>query len=313
MAMASLPDYDPNNPVNALEKDRLNRMTAGVFEMGSTFKLFTTAMALDSGLVELNDHFDATHPLRVGGFTIRDFHGKRRVLSVPEIFIYSSNIGTAKMADVVGIERHREFLLRTGLLGRMQTELPEVALPTEPREWKKLNSITISFGHGVATTPIQTAVAAAAMLNGGKFLPPTFLKRSWEEANALATQVISPATSAKIRYLMRLNVEKGSGRRAEVPGYYVGGKTGTAEKVVNGRYANDKRFNTFIAGFPANDPEYIVLVVLDEPKPEREGIGATSGLNTAPMVANIIRRAAPLLGVEPDFGHEGEALLVSYQ
>jgi cell division protein FtsI (penicillin-binding protein 3) len=151
------------------------------------------------------------------------------------------------------------------------------------------------------------------MVNGGKLFPPTFLPRTEEEANAVATQVISPETSAKIRYLMRLNVEKGSGSRAEVPGYYVGGKTGTAEKVVNGRYSNDKRFNAFVAQFPANDPDYVVLVVLDEPKPEREGIGATSGLNTAPTVGNIIRRAAPLLGVEPDFGHEGEALLVSYQ
>lgn len=313
MAMASLPDYDPNNPYNALEKDRLNRMSAGVFEMGSTFKLFTTAMALDSELVDLDDHFDASKPLRIGGFTINDFHGKRRVLSVPEVFIYSSNIGTAKMADVVGIKGHRQFLKRMGLLDRMETELPEVAHPTEPREWKKLHSITISYGHGVATTPLQTAMAAVATVNGGKLFPPTFLPRTEEEANAIATQVISPETSAKVRYLMRLNVEKGSGRRAEVPGYYVGGKTGTAEKVVNGRYAHDKRFNAFIAQFPANDPDYVVLVMLDEPKPEREGIGATSGLNTAPTVGNIIRRAAPLLGVEPDFGHEGEALLVSYQ
>lgn len=313
MAMASLPDYDPNNPHNALEKDRLNRMSAGVFEMGSTFKLFTTAMALDSGLVSIDDRFDATRPLRFGRFTINDFHGKHRVLSVPEIFIYSSNIGTAKMADVVGIEGHREFLKRIGLLNRLETELPEVAHPTEPREWKKLNSITISYGHGMATTPLQTAVAAAAMLNGGKLMPPTFLPRSQEEAQAVARQVISPETSAQMRYLFRLNAEKGSGRRARVEGYSVGGKTGTAEKVVNGRYSSDARFNAFIAGFPADDPDYVVLVVIDEPKPERPGIGATAGLNAAPTVANIIRRAAPILGVQPDFGHESEALLVSYQ
>lgn len=313
MAMASLPDYDPNNPHNALEKDRLNRMSAGVFEMGSTFKLFTTAMALDSGLVSIDDRFDATRPLRFGRFTINDFHGKHRVLSVPEIFIYSSNIGTAKMADVVGIEGHREFLKRIGLLNRLETELPEVAHLTEPREWKKLNSITISYGHGMATTPLQTAVAAAAMLNGGKLMPPTFLPRSQEEAQAVAKQVISPETSAQMRYLFRLNAEKGSGRRARVEGYNVGGKTGTAEKVVNGRYSSDARFNAFIAGFPADDPDYVVLVVIDEPKPERPGIGATAGLNAAPTVANIIRRAAPILGVQPDFGHESEALLVSYQ
>ncbi|MFC6490516.1 peptidoglycan D,D-transpeptidase FtsI family protein [Nitratireductor sp. GCM10026969] len=313
MAMASLPDYDPNNPYNALEKDRLNRMSAGVFEMGSTFKLFTTAMALDSRKVTLNDSFDASRPLRFGRFTINDFHGKRRVLSVPEIFIYSSNIGTAKMADVVGIEGHRAFLKRVGLLDRMPTELPEVARPTEPAEWKKLNSITISYGHGMATTPLQTAAAAAAMLNGGKLIPPTFLPRSEEEAVAVAEQVIAPETSAKMRYLFRLNVEKGSGGRAEVPGYYVGGKTGTAEKVVNGRYSRDKRFNAFVAGFPADDPDYLVLVILDEPKPEEGKYYATAGMNAAPTVHNIIRRAAPILGVEPDFGHEAEALLVSYQ
>ncbi|KFB09689.1 Penicillin-binding protein, transpeptidase [Nitratireductor basaltis] len=313
VAMASVPDFDPNNPHNALDKDRLNRMSAGVFEMGSTFKVFTTAMALDSGLVSINDSFDATRPLRFGRFTINDFHGKRRVLSVPEVFIYSSNIGTAKMADVVGIEGHREFLKRIGLLDKMDTELPEVARPTEPAEWKKLNSVTISYGHGMATTPLQTAVAGAAMINGGKLIPPTFLKRSEEEAMAVATQVISERTSQQMRYLFRLNAEKGSGRRADVEGYYVGGKTGTAEKVVNGRYSNNVRFNAFIAGFPINDPDYLVLVIIDEPKPEREGLSATAGLNSAPMVHNIIRRAAPLLGVKPDFGHEAEALLVSTQ
>lgn len=313
VGMASMPDYDPNNPVHALDKDRLNRMSAGVFEMGSTFKMFTTAMALDSGLVNINDRFDASRPLRIGGFTINDFHGKRRVLSVPEIFIYSSNIGTAKMADVVGIEGHREFLKRVGLLDRLPTELPEVAKPTEPKEWKKINSITISYGHGVATTPLQTAVAAAAMVNGGRLLPPSFLPRSEAEADEIAKQVISPETSKLMRYLFRYNAEKGSGRNADVEGYYVGGKTGTAEKVVNGRYSNDTRFNAFIAAFPADDPDYVVLVFIDEPKPEREGIGATAGLNAAPTVHNIIRRSAPLLGVKPEFGHESGALLVSQQ
>lgn len=316
MGMASLPDYDPNNPVNALEKDRLNRVSAGVFEMGSTFKLFTTAMALNSGLVKITDRFDATRPLRIGGFTINDFHGKRRVLSVPEIFIYSSNIGTAKMADVVGIEGHRNFLKKIGLLTRTPTELPEVAMPTEPKEWKKINSVTISYGHGVATTPLQTAMAAVAMVNGGKLIPPTFLPRSEAEANEIATQVISPKTSSQIRYLFRYNVEKGtggSGSRADVEGYFVGGKTGTAEKVINGRYSNSVRFNAFIGAFPADNPDYVVLTFVDEPKPEREGIGATAGLNAAPMVGNIIRRTATLLGVKPEFSHESKALLVSQQ
>jgi cell division protein FtsI (penicillin-binding protein 3) len=313
LAMASLPDFDPNNPYNAHDKDRLNRMSAGLFEMGSTVKSFTTAMVLDSGKATLESRFDATQPLRIGGHTIRDFHGKGRVLSVPEVFIYSSNIASARMADAVGIEGHREFLKRIGLLDRMRTELPEIAGPTEPKEWKKINSITIAFGHGMSTTPLQTAMAAAALMNGGKLIQPTFLPRSQEQANAAAEQVVSPTTSESMRYLYRLNAQKGSGRRAEVPGFRVGGKTGTAEKVVNGRYANDKRFNAFLAAFPMDDPRFIVLSVVDEPKPEKPGMGATAGLNAAPVVANIIRRAGSLLGVKPEFGHEDEALLVSYQ
>lgn len=312
LAMSSLPDFDPNNPVNALDKDRLNRMSAGVFEMGSTIKSFTTAMALDSGKVTLSSTFDATRPITIGRQTIRDFHGKGRVLTVPEVFIYSSNIGSAREADVVGIEGHREFLKRLGLLDRMQTELPEVARPTEPKVWKKVHSITISFGHGMSTTPLQTAVGAAALMNGGRLMPPTFLPRNEEEAISVSTQVLKPKTSEDMRYLYRLNAEKGSGKRAEVPGYRVGGKTGTAEKVVNGRYSSDKRFNAFLAAFPMDDPEYIVLTVIDEPKPEKPGMAATSGLNAAPTVAAIIRRAAPLLGVQPDFGHEDKPLLVSY-
>ena len=313
VAMASVPDFDPNNPFNAHDKDRLNRMSAGLYEMGSTFKSFTTAMALDSGKVTLESKFDASRPITIGRRTIHDFHGKGRVLSVPEVFIYSSNIGSAREADVVGIEGHREFLHRLGLLDRMQTELPEVAKPTEPKVWQKVHSITIAFGHGVSTTPLQTAVAAAALMNGGYLIEPTFLPRGKEEAMAGAKHVISEQTGEAMRYLYRLNAEKGSGKKAEVPGYRVGGKTGTAEKVVDGHYSNDKRFNAFVAAFPMDDPQYIVLSIIDEPKPEKPGMGATAGSNAAPIAANIIRRSASMLGVKPDFGHENEPTLVSYQ
>ncbi|MEO1140979.1 MAG: penicillin-binding protein 2, partial [Pseudomonadota bacterium] len=241
VAMSSLPDYDPNRPVDALKKDRINRISKGLFEMGSTFKAFTTAMALDSGKVTLNSRFDARKPLRIGGHTINDFHAKRKILSVPEVFIYSSNIGTAKMADVVGLEGHREFLHRIGLLSRIPFELPEVAHPVEPKRWRKIHSVTISYGHGAQTTPLQTAVAGAALINGGKLIQPTLFPRSRAQADDLAKRVISEDTSEEMRYLMRLNVEKGSGKRAEVPGFKVGGKTGTAEKVVNGRYSNKVR------------------------------------------------------------------------
>jgi cell division protein FtsI (penicillin-binding protein 3) len=304
LAMGSIPDFDPNNPFNALEKDRLNRMSAGVYEMGSTIKTFTTAMALDSGKVDLNSTFDATRPITIGRQTVHDFHGKRRVLTLPEVFLFSSNIGSAKEADVVGIEGHRAFLVRLGLLDRMQTELPEVARPTEPKVWKKVHSITISFGHGMATTPLQTAVGAAALLNGGMLIAPTFLPRTVEESRNLAKRVVSKQTSDDLRYLYRLNAQKGSGgsaSRTQVPGYRVGGKTGTAEKVINGRYSKEVRFNTFIAAFPIENPKYVVLTIIDEPKPVDGQVAAGAGLNAAPMAAEIIRRSANILGVLPVF------------
>jgi cell division protein FtsI (penicillin-binding protein 3) len=311
MAMSSVPDFDPNNPFNAQDKDRLNRMSAGLYEMGSTMKSFTTAMALDSGKVTLQSRFDASRPITIGRQTIRDFHGKGRVLTVPEVFIYSSNIGSAREAQTVGIEGHREFLYRLGILERMRTELPEVARPTEPKVWKQVHSITAAFGHGISTTPLQTAVGCAALMSGFLF-DPTFLLRTQEEAMADGKRVVAEETVEGMRYLYRLNAEKGSGRRAEVPGYRVGGKTGTAEKVVNGRYSNDKRFNAFVAAFPMDDPEYIVLSIIDEPKPEKPGMGATAGSNAAVIVANIIRRSASMLGVKPDFGQKNEPTLVSY-
>ncbi|PWV99255.1 cell division protein FtsI (penicillin-binding protein 3) [Hoeflea marina] len=312
IAMASLPDFDPNDPVHALDKDRLNRMSAGTFEMGSTFKAFTIAMGLDSGLVKMSDTFDATKPLRIGGFTIHDFHATRRILSVPEVFTHSSNVGSARMADLVGIAGHREFLTRLGLLTRMDTELPEVATPTQPREWKKINSMTIAFGHGVATTPLQTAVAGAALMNGGKLIEPTFLPRTAEEAARVAVQVVKPQTSDEMRELMRANGENGSGRNARVEGFRVGGKTGTAEKVVNGRYSSSLKFNAFLAAFPIDNPDYVVLVVIDEPKPEDGKHGATAGNNAAPMVQAVIRRSVGFLGVKPRFDAEGQVLSLSY-
>ncbi len=312
LAMASMPDFDPNEPGDALKKENMNRMSAGLFEMGSTFKSFTTAMALDSGKVRITDVF-STAPFRVAGHTIKEFKSKGRPLSVPEIFKYSSNVGSAHEADAVGIDFHKSFLTRIGLLSRMQTELPEVATPTQPKTWKKIHSMTISYGHGISTTPLQTAVATVALMNGGYLIPPTFLPRTKEEADRVKTQVLSKHTSDQMRYLYQLNGQEGSGRNGLVEGYRVGGKTGTAEKVVNGRYVGNKRFNAYLSAFPIEAPRYVVLVVLDEPQPEEgTGRGATAGSNAAPTVAAIIRRSASLLKVKPDFGDRGKSLLVSY-
>ena len=315
LALGSLPDFDPNNPADTIDrktKSDMNRVSGGIFEMGSTFKAFTSAMALDSGKVSMNDTFDARRPLYIAGFTIHDFHATRRILSVTDVFVHSSNIGSAKMADVVGIEGHREFLTRLGLLTRVNTELPETATPSQPRIWKKITSMTVAFGHGVSTTPLQTAVAAAALMNGGKLIQPTFLPRTLEQANENAVLVLKPKTTQNMRKLFRANVLDGSGRRADTPGLLVGGKTGTAEKVVNGRYSSAVRFNAFLAAFPINDPKYIVLTIIDEPKVPHEGCGVTAGCNAGIMAGEIIRRSAPMLGVKPRFGLDGTALLESY-
>ncbi|MER9136215.1 penicillin-binding protein 2 [Mesorhizobium sp. M0830] len=313
VAMASVPDFDPNNPYNAQDKDRLNRMSAGLYEMGSTFKSFTSAMALDSGKATMASRFDASHPIRVGHQAIHDFHGKNRVLSLPEVFLYSSNIGSAREAEMVGIAGHREFLHRLGILDKMQTELPEVARPTEPKVWKQVNSFTIAFGHGVSTTPLQAAVGCAALMNGGFLMNPTFLIRTQEEAMAMAKKVVSEKTVDGMRYLYTLNAEKGSARNARVPGYRVGGKTGTAEKVINGRYSKELNFNTFVAAFPMDDPQYLVFTIADAPHPEKPGMTDVAASNAGVMAGNIIRRAAAMLGVKPDFSHENGATLVSYQ
>ncbi|WP_256751104.1 penicillin-binding protein 2 [Mesorhizobium sp. Mes31] len=313
VAMGSVPDFDPNNPYNAQEKDRLNRMSAGLYEMGSTFKSFTSAMALDSGKATMASRFDASHPIRVGHQAIHDFHGKNRVLSLPEVFLYSSNIGSAREAELVGIEGHREFLHRLGILDRMQTELPEVARPTEPKVWKQVNSFTIAFGHGVSTTPLQAAVGCAALMNGGYLIEPTFLVRSEQDAMAVAKKVVSDKTVEGMRYLYTLNAEKGSARNARVPGYRVGGKTGTAEKVINGRYSKDLNFNTFVAAFPMDDPQYLVFTIADAPHPEKPGMTDVAAANAGVIAGNIIRRSAAILGVKPDFSHENGATLVSYQ
>ncbi|WP_095086920.1 peptidoglycan D,D-transpeptidase FtsI family protein [Mesorhizobium sophorae] len=313
VAMASVPDFDPNNPYNAQEKDRLNRMSAGLYEMGSTFKSFTSAMALDSGKATMASRFDASHPIRVGHQAIHDFHGKNRVLSLPEVFLYSSNIGSAREAEMVGIEGHREFLHRLGILDKMQTELPEVARPTEPKIWKQVNSFTIAFGHGVSTTPLQAAVGCAALMNGGYLMNPTFLVRTQAEAMAMAKKVVSEKTVDGMRYLYTLNAEKGSARNARVPGYRVGGKTGTAEKVINGRYSKELNFNTFVAAFPMDDPQYLVFTIADAPHPEKPGMTDVAAANAGVIAGNIIKRSAAMLGVKPDFSHENGATLVSYQ
>jgi cell division protein FtsI (penicillin-binding protein 3) len=302
ISLVSLPDFDPNVPTDALQPDRINRINVGVYEMGSVMKAVTTAMALESGEFTINSVLDARGSLRFGRQTISDYRGENRPLTVPEVFIHSSNVGTARMALALGAQHQQDFLRELGLLGRLRTELAESAAPIVPSRWGEINTATISFGHGIAVQPLAASMATAAMVNGGYLIPPTFLARSEDEAQALADQVISRETSEALRYVMRLNAEQGSARSAAIAGFFVGGKTGTAEKVVDGRYARDKRLNTFFAVAPADDPRYLFLTILDEPKalPETHGF-ATSGWNAAPTTGRIIERVAPMLDIPPRF------------
>src|SRR5580698_6069794 len=300
VAMVSEPDYDPNVPHNPRDQSLINRLTTGVYEMGSTFKAFTVAMALDSGKVTLNSKFDAHNPLHYGKFDIHDFEPQQRFLTVPEVFTYSSNIGAARIAMAMGVDAHKAFLKKMGQLDRLRTELPESAEPIVPKRWSELNTITIAFGHGLSVAPLQAVMGVAALMNGGILIPPTFMKRTEAEAQALGHRVIKPETSAMMRYLMRLNVEKGTARKAEIPGYYIGGKTGTADKVVFGRYSKTRVLTDFMAVMPADQPRYVLLIMLDEPKalPETHGF-TTSGWNAVPTGGAVVARIAPLLGIEP--------------
>ncbi|WP_316198497.1 penicillin-binding protein 2 [Bradyrhizobium sp. SZCCHNS2002] len=302
VAMVSLPDFDPNSPKEAHDPDRINRLTTGVYEMGSTFKAFTLAMALDTGKYGLDSMWDARGPLHYGKFAIHDDEPKGRFLSMKEVFYFSSNVGAARIALAQGVEAHKAFLRKMGQLDRLRTELPESASPLVPKRWGDLNTITIAFGHGMAVAPLQAVMGVSALANGGLLIPPTFLKRTEEEARAIAKRVIKPETSEKMRYLMRLNAEVGTARKADVKGYYIGGKTGTAEKVINGRYAKKKVLTAFTAIIPADKPRYQLLIMLDEPQPLKETYGfITSGWNAVPTAGNVISRIGPLLGIEPRF------------
>jgi cell division protein FtsI (penicillin-binding protein 3) len=317
VALVSLPDYDPNHREQALDKDRLDRMSSGVYEMGSVFKVFTAAAALDAGSSTMRSSYDASQPLHVASFTIQDFHAKKRRLTVPEIFIYSSNIGAAKMALDLGIDRHRAFLSKLGLLSRLNTEIGESAAPIVPNPWGKLNTITIAYGHGLSVTPLQVAAATLPLVNGGFAVTPTFLPRPRIEALRQAPNVLKSSTSQQMLALMRLNVLKGTGKRANAEGYRVGGKTGTAEKVVGRHYAGSTLLTSFLSVFPTDAPEYLVLVMLDEPQRVAASDNqATAGTNAAPTAGKIIERIAPILGVAPrlpgDQPKFDEKVLASY-
>ena len=299
LALVSLPDFDPNQVAAASPDQRFNRATLGTYEMGSTFKTLNTAMALDSGKVRMTDTFDAAHTISIGRYTIHDFEPMRRALTVPEIFMYSSNIGAARMAILVGIDTQKAFMAKFGMLRPVSLELPELGKPQYPADWRPINSMTIAYGQGIAVSAVHVVSALAALVNGGVMRPATLIKRAPDEVSD-GQRVISALTSQKMRELLRLVVQVGTGKSAEAPGYLVGGKTGTAQKQKGRGYAPNARLSSFLGAFPMNAPRYVVFAMVDEPKPNARSYGfATGGWVAAPVVSRVVQRMAPMLGIVP--------------
>ncbi len=296
-AMVSLPDYDPENPQRAPKKARFNRNTLGVYELGSVFKVLNTAMALDYRVTHLRETFRVHKPLPAGRRFIRDSHPIARPIDTGAILVKSSNIGSAMIAQRIGGKRQKAFLRKAGMLKRIPLELPEAGQPLYPRRWRPVNTLTISFGHGIAVTPVHLVAAVGGIVNDGVMVQPTLLKR--ENRRPLSQRrIVSSKTSRILRTLMRRVVTEGTGKRANAEGYRVGGKTGTAEKAGRGGYRRKALLSSFVAAFPMNRPRYVLLVSLDEPKGNKKSHGyATAGWVAAPAAKQIIERIAPILRV----------------
>ena len=299
LALVSLPDFDPNRASTRTNQNLFNKATLGVYEIGSVMKLFTVTMGLESKTITPDDKVDATEPLKYGRFRITDYQGKNRFLTIPEVLIYSSNIGSAKIALAMGEEQQRAFLERFGLLSPLSFELPEKGRPMYPDPWREINTVTISYGYGLAVSPLHVASAVSAIVNGGLYYHPTILKE--KNDHAPATQVISSQTSRMMRFMMRAVVDIGSGKKANIKGYLVGGKTGSAEmQDGTGRYVKGTLRTSFVGAFPMDDPQYVVFVMLENPmKREEDWYFNTAGWNATPTGGRIIEAIAPQLGIIP--------------
>jgi cell division protein FtsI (penicillin-binding protein 3) len=298
VGMVSLPDFDPNRYQQASVAQRFNRNSQGSYELGSLFKVFTVAMALDAGVVDMTDGYDASRRLEIGRYRIDDYRAHRRWLSVPEIMAFSSNIGAARMADALGGDAQRAYFQRFGLLDPHPIGLPEVGHPMVPDPWRPINTVTAAYGHGIAVSPLQ-AIDAVAGAICGEPLPSTHLVAE-SPPPGRATAPVSAETAAKLRWLMWLTVAEGTGAQAAVPGYLVGGKTGSADKAGRGGYRGRGIMASFVAAFPIDRPRYVVLVTLDEPRGDAATYGhGTGGWTAAPTAGRIVSRIGPLLGLPP--------------
>ena len=294
-SLVSLPDFDPNRNENPNSREHFNMATSSAIEPGSSAKIINTAMALETKKITPFSQYDARFPIKIGRFTIHDFHGRGTYLNVEEILKYSSNIGSAKIALDVGREYQKSFFKKIGLLDTISCELPETQKPLYPKNWSEVSSMTIAFGHGIALSPLHLTTIISGMLNGGMKNNPTLLKKN---SAVPGERIISEKTAKQIAVLMRLNVVEGANKKAEVKGYKVGGKSGTAEKLNRGRYSKTANYTGFIGAFPMPNPEYSVYVVLDEPQATTKTHGfRTAGWIAAPTAANIIRRIGPMLNV----------------
>lgn len=302
VAMVSLPTFNPNRVGMSGSEQLRNITTQSVFELGSTFKPITMAAAIDNGVVtSMERRFDATHPLQVGRFTIHDERGDpKRWLNMAETLIYSSNVATARVADEVGPERMQKMFRKLGFDTRPDIEVREKGRPLWPTFWARTTTMTTAYGHGIAVTPLHLANAYAALVNGGTWRPATLLKVQPGHEVA-GRRVISEATSARMRQMLRLIVLRGTGRKGDAPGYRVGGKTGTAEAAVAGGYDRSRNVATFAAAFPMDAPRYVVVAMLDSPLGTKETFGwKTAAWNVAPVVGRTISRVGAILGVTPD-------------
>ncbi|MCH1426450.1 MAG: penicillin-binding protein 2 [Alphaproteobacteria bacterium] len=301
LAAASLPDFNPNQFGRVSDDARFNRATKGLYEMGSTFKVLNTAIALETGAANINQRFEVAKPLRISRFTITDYKPRIRPLNVPEIMVYSSNIGSARIAEAIGAETQRAYMDKLGLLDRLPLQLPETSKPLSPKTWRRTTTATVSYGHGISISMVHLASAIAAAAGTGHWIPPTLIKPKTGEA-PMAMRVFSDSTTRAVRSMMRLVVSHvdGSGNFAEAPGYMVGGKTGTAEKIKPGGYNRKANVTTFAAIFPVHDPRYVIITMVDEPKGQKHSYGyATAGWVAAPPIRPIVQQIAPLLGILP--------------
>jgi cell division protein FtsI (penicillin-binding protein 3) len=298
IGLASWPAFDPNAPGESEPDAMRNRAAGDVYEMGSTFKPLTVAMGLDSGKVTLNDGYDTSAPLTFGKSMIRDVHPFKGVQSIAQILTHSSNIGAARLALDLGAPTQERYLRGFGLLDPVPLQTGDLGRPLLPQSWAPVNTATIGFGHGIAVSPVALTAAYAALANGGVRIAPTITPRSPDDP-APTNRVVSAETAREVVGLMRRVVTDGTGKLADASGYEVAGKTGSAEKAGLGGYDHHRLLSSFAAVFPASEPRYAVLILLDEPKAVGADGNATAAITAAPSVGRLVQRIAPLLGVKP--------------